>query len=417
MELLVVLVGEFFAVLIFPTVALALELLFPIAQLILELVSKLLGVPSLLRPGRVGTPERKPSPWLRRIGRVLLGLTAVTTVVVILLNTFLFEPTLRRGLARAREKTGVDVQFESARGNFLSGSVTLQGVTVKRKDEVRSNIDLRIREAKADVSLPSLMRSTVHVGGLRLVDVQGTYQRGRIKLPRRDFVIDELIVENASVDLKEPDTDVPAPALPLTIERLECRPLRRDSAVFDLLFRSKGQGTIAGAPFEIRTETTTHGRTTSWKARAVPVAFLAGYVGEPLDWLTAGTVDVDVADEWSDGPSTEIDSRWKLDFHDVTAAVPPRITGFKRAVAEPVARFIQAHPAHLPLEFQLKLDKGHFSGAASVETTGILKAAADGMLEEMARRAKVPMETLKELGRRTLDDFKKFVEKRKKKDY
>jgi hypothetical protein len=326
------------------------------------------------------------------------------------------EPTLRAGLNRAREKTGVDVQFESARGNYLAGSVTLQGVTVHRKDTLRSNIDLKIREAKADVSLASLMRTTVRVGGLRL-DVQGTYQRGRIKLPRRDFIVETLIVENAVVDLKEPDTDVPAPALPLTIDRLECRPLRRDSAIFDLLFRSDGQGTIAGAPFEIRTETTTHGRTTTWKARALPVAFLAGYLGEPFDWLTAGTVDVDVDDAWSDGPSTEIDSHWKLDFRGVTAAVPSRITGFKRAVAEPVARFIQAHPAHLPLEFQLKLDKGHFTGAASVETTGILKAAADGMIEEMARRAKVPMETLKELGRRALDDFKNFVERRKKKDY
>jgi len=39
------------------------------------------------------------------------------------------------------------------------------------------------------------------------------------------------------------------------------------------------------------------------------------------------------------------------------------------------------------------------------------------MLEEMARKAMVPVETLKELGRRALDDFKKFVEKRKKKDF
>jgi hypothetical protein len=417
MELLIALIGEFVAVLIVPAITLALELLFPVFALISELVAKVLGIPSLLQPRRSAGPERKPSPWLRRIGKVLLGLTAATTLLVILLNTVLFEPTLRRGLSRAREKTGVDVQFESARGNFLSGAFTLQGVTVKRQDALRSNIDLKIREARADVSLVSLMRPTVHVGGLRLVDVQGIYQRGRLKLPRRDFIVDELIVENASVDLKEPDTDLPAPALPLKIERLECRPFRRDSALFDLLFRSNGQGTLAGAPFEIRSETLNLGRTTTWKARAIPVAFLAGYLGEPFDWLTSGTVDVDVDDAWSDGPTTEIDSHWKVDFRDVAAAVPSRITGFKRVVAEPVVRFIQAHPAHLPLEFHLKLDKGHFTGAASVETTGILKAAADGMLEEMARKAMVPVETLKELGRRALDDFKKFVEKRKKKDF
>lgn len=417
MELLLLLTAEFIAELAIPVIALALELLFLVSHLVLEVVAKILGQPSLLRPRRTSATQARPNPWMRRIGKVVLGLTAVTTILIILLNTVLFEPTLRRGLARAREKTGMDVRFESARGNFLTGAVTLQNVTVRRKDAVRSNIDLKIREAKADVSLASLTRSTVHVHGMRVVDVQGTYQRGRVKLPHRDFVIDELIVENAVVDLKEPDTDVPAPPLPLVIDRLECRPLRRDSAIFDLLFRSNGKGTVAGAPFEIGSTTTTHGRTTTWKARAVPVAFLAGYLGEPFDWLTSGTVDVDVADDWSDEPSTEIDSHWKLDFRGVAAAVPPRITGFKRAVAEPVARFIQAHPAHLPLEFHLKLDKGHFTGAASVETTGILKAAADGMLEEMARKAMVPVETVKELGRRALDDFKKFVERRKKKDF
>jgi len=416
-ELLLVLIGELFAVLTLPAVALALEALFAVLHLVLEGISKILGVSSLFRPRRAAAPQARPNPWMRRIGIGLVGLMGVTTILIVLLNTVLFEPTLRRGLARARERTGVDVQFESARGNFLSGAVTLQGVTVRRKDAMRSNIDLKVREAKADVSLGSLMQSTVHVHGLRLVDVQGTYQRGRIKLPRRDLIIEELTVENATVDLKEPDTDVPAPALPLAIERLECRTLRRDSAIFDLLFRSNGKGTIAGAPFEIGSTTTTHGRTTTWKARALPVAFLAGYLGEPFDWLTAGTVDIEVDDAWSDGPATEIDSHWKLDFRGVAAAVPPRIAGFRRAVAEPVVRFIEVHPARLPLEFRLKLDKGHFTGAASVETTGLLKAAADGMLEEMARKAMVPVETLKELGRRTLDDFKKFVEKRKKKDF
>jgi hypothetical protein len=415
-DLLIALVGELFVMLALPAAALILEFLFLLLELILELVSKILGLPSLLRPRRSVGAGTAPVPWLRRIGKVLLGFMVGTTILLLLLNTLLFEPTLRWGFSRAGAKTGVDVRFESARGNFLWGSVTLQGVTVHRKVAMRSNIDLKIREAEANVSLGSLMRSTIHLGGLRLVDVQGSYQRERIRRPRRDFLIETLIVGNAAVDLREPDADVPAPALPLTVERLECRPLRRDTAIFDLLFRSNGKGTVAGAPFEIRAMATHDGRTTSWKARAIPVAFLAGYLGEPFDWLTAGTVDVDVDDAWSDGASPEIASRWKLDFRDVAAAVPSRITGFKRAIAGPVAGFIQSHPAHLPLEFQLKLDQRHFTGAASVETTGILKAAAGGMIEEMARKAQVPLETLRELGRRALDDLKKFVETRKKKD-
>jgi hypothetical protein len=193
MELLIALLGELFAILVFPAIVLVLTLLLPLVEVILELVSTALGLPSLLRPRRSPAAAKPPSPWLRRIGKTLLGLTGAAVLLLILLNTVLFEPTLRAGLNRAREKTGVDVQFESARGNYLSGSVTLQGVTVHRKDTLRSNIDLKIREARADVSLASLMRTTVHVGGLRLVDVQGTYQRGRIKLPRRDFIVETLI--------------------------------------------------------------------------------------------------------------------------------------------------------------------------------------------------------------------------------
>src|SRR5262245_15075729 len=107
MELLLVLIGEFFFVVVFPAIALLLELLFPLFGLILEVVSKFLGIPSLLRPRRAAPAGKTPSPWPRRIGKLLLGLTAATTVLVILLNTVLFEPTLRRGLSRARERTGV----------------------------------------------------------------------------------------------------------------------------------------------------------------------------------------------------------------------------------------------------------------------------------------------------------------------
>lgn len=410
MELLIRLIGEFIGLVGSIALLPALLLLFLLVPTGLELLAGMMGAPSLLRPTRT---TRSSSPWLRRVGKVCLGVAGFLATGLLLLNTFFFEPVLRWSLDRAREKTGVDVRFESATGSFLSGSVTLRKVTVQRTDAVRSNIDLTIGDAKADVSILSLMQSHVRLEGLRLVDVKGSYQRARVNLPRRDFTIDTLMIENAVVDLKEPDVD--APALPLKIDRLECRPLRRDTALFDLLFRSNGQGTIAGAPFEIQSHATPDGRTTTWRAKDVPVGFLGSYVGEPFDWLTTGTVDVDVVDSWSDGPSPEIDSHWKLDFRNVSAAVPDRITGFRRAVAEPVVRFVQAHPAHLPLEFRLRLEKGHFTGATSVETSGILKAAADGAVEELARRAKVPVETLKELGRRAFEDLKRFVARRSRK--
>jgi len=415
MELLLVLIGDFMAELAMVALAPVFTLLFVVLELVLEVALKVLGRPSLFRPRREAAPSKTPSPWPRRIGKVLLGLSLVFGIAMILLNTVLFEPTLRHGLARAKEKSGVDVQFQSARGNFLSGKATLDGVTIRRQDATRSNIDLQIKQIEVDLVLKSLYGSRVRVNRLHLSGVEGTYQRSALKYPHRDFEIEQLLLEKASLVLKEPDSDPPAPSIALTVDRLECRPLRGDSVLFDLLFRSTGQGTIVGAPFDIRSDRTEHGRITAWKAQMLPVGFLSGYVGEPFDWLTAGTMDVDVIDTWSDGSSTEIDSRWKLMFRDVSAEVPPRITGFKRAIAEPVVRFIQAHPAQLPLEFQLTLQKGHFTGAASVETSGLLEAAADGMLQELARRAQVPADKLKELGRRALEGFRKFVEDRKRK--
>jgi hypothetical protein len=412
MELLISLVGEFILELAVVALAPLAAALILLVEAVLELIWKLLGLPSLFRPAAsAGSSSR----WPRRLGKALVAIMLSLGILVILLNTLFFESTLRWGLARAKEKTGVDIHFESARGNFLSGNVTLMSVTVRRQDSLRSGIDLKIKEAQVDVAMTSLYGSCVRLEVLRLSGVEGTYQRSRMKYPRRDFEIDHLLLESAVLVLKEPDSDVPAPSVPLGIDRLECRPLRRDSAVFDLLFRSNGSGTIAGGPFEIRTESLEQSRKSVWKAQAVPVGFLAAYVGEPFDWLTAGTVDVDVVDAWSDGPSTEIDTHWKLMFRGVSADVPARVTGFKRVIAEPVVRFIQAHPAQLPLEFQLKFQKGHFTGAASVETTGLVRAAVDGMLEELARRAKVPVENIKELGRRALDAFKKFVEERRRK--
>lgn len=411
MELLLHLIGAFIGVVLLVALVPALVFLELLAGAVFEIVCGALKVPSLLR--RSATPVAQ-SVWPRRIGKGLLALTGLTVVLVLLLNTVFFEPALRRGLDRVRAKTGVNVQFESAEGSFLTGDVTLRNVTAAREDALRSNLNLRIQEVRANLAITSLT-GTPRLESLYLRDVDGVYQRGRLPSPKRGFVVDHFVVERASLILREPESEKPAADLPLIVETLECRPLRKDFALFDLLFRSNGRGSIERAPFEIRMEGNETGRTTRWKAQGLPVGFLAGYVGEPFDWLTAGTLDVDVLDTWSNDGSPEIDSHWTLTLRDATAAVPERITGMRRAIAEPVVRYIQAHPVSLPLEFRLQLHEGHFTGAASLETTGLLEAAADGVLEDLARRAKVPAERVKEIGRRTLDGFKRFVGDRKKK--
>lgn len=409
MELLVQLLAEFGTL---PLLAFGATAAF-IALLLIDLASLLL--PRFMK----GVAEAfKARAWLRWVRRSFLGLLALVALGVLLLNTLLFEPSLRWIFSRVRARTGVALTFASASGNFFSGVATFKDLAVRRDGDPRSNFDLRAKEVRLDIRMSSALRRQIAFESLTISGLEGTYDRVSPHGQRtrgHDFVVDRLVLENSSVRYRDRPLDEKVAEVTIVFERLECAPFSRRQAVFDVLFRSTAQGTIDGAPFTIRTESVEGGRKTFWKGHDLPLRFLAEYAGGGFAWFRSGTAEVDVVDSWKDDESREIESRWKLRLKAFTAEVPAGMTGWKRPIAEAVVAYLNRHPVVLPLEFDLTINKESFEGATSVEATGLLVAMGEALAKKMAELAGLPAEKIKELGRRSLEAFREALDRWRKK--
>ena len=404
MELLLELVAQF---LLLPVLALVVEaagILMGGAALILEALPALFGNATLAISWR---------RW-RRVRLTFLALASLAVLAALLLNTVLFGPALRWNLSRWKGKTGIEVTFQSASGNWLTGRADLKNVTVRRAGDARTHFDLALSEARFDVRMTSLLGREVSLESVEIAGLRGTFERLAPRGERRrgrEFTVDRLVLTDTSVLFRDRPVDEKPVEMKLALERLECAPFHRRFAVFDVLFRANTKGTIDGAPFTVRSEGGPGGRSTFWHAENLPLRFLADYAGGGFAWFRSGRADFDVTDSWKDGDAREIDSHWKLHLKAPVAEVPAALTGWKRPIATAVVAFVNRHPVDLPLEFDLKINRDEFDGAVSVEASGLLAAAGGAIAKKLAELADLPAETVKELGRKGLEALKEFLDR------
>ncbi|HEX7899050.1 MAG TPA: hypothetical protein VF950_14900 [Planctomycetota bacterium] len=331
----------------------------------------------------------------RRVRRALLGAVAVLGFALILIQTVFFEPIVRRIAAAVQARAGIELSFARASGNLLSGRVVLHEGSARRSSDPTAIFDVTAREMEVDVRLLSLLTGTVSIESVRVAGARGTYTRVSDveRPPRKPFQADVLRLEDVEIawTLRRPDH--PDFQLPLRIDRLEARPFSARDASFSVLFRSNAAGTLGGAPFAIATEGDGDGRRTTWTAERVPVRLMADFLGEPFDWLSDGTADFKVTDAWRRGAKTEVDLHWTVVFRDPKAAVPDRITGFRRTAAEGMVALINRKPKELPLDFTLTLNGEGFMGSMSLEALELWNAVGDAVAAKLAESMGLKPET------------------------
>ncbi len=392
------------------------EVAIAVFSVLVSLFFSLLGMLVRLWNGRhPEAPRFRVSPvFARRLRRVLLGFTAAVGLALILAQTVFFQPLVRRLCAAAKERTGIEVDFSRASGNLLAGRVTLHETALKRTSSPSANFDLTVKELEIDVRLLRLLTGTVSLQSARASGLRGSYSKlsGPEQPPRKPFQSDVLLVEDAELSYTVQRADRPPFTAPLRVDRLEARPFEAQNAAFSILFRSNAAGSIAGAPFAITGEGDGEGRRTHWTADRVPVAFLADFLGPPFDWVREGTASVSVHDAWKRGPPLEVDLAWKVVLHDPRAAVPERITGLPRRVAESVVAFINRKPREIPLAFVLTLDGNGFMGRMSPEGLALWDAVADTLVVELAEASGLPPDVLRDWGRAGLQKLKGFLRRK-----
>lgn len=343
----------------------------------------------------------RPLRWWRRLLWTAVGALGLLLAGLILIDLLLFAPALRIALDQVELRSGVDVDFQRARGSLFTGHLELTDVVVRRSDP-GLDFSLTIHELALEVDMLSLLvrlGDDLPIDLLRADGVRGSLVRREAgsAAPHRRFVIASLELSDVQLDFADTIT-APFQQLPLEFEVLTIRPLRSDYAMLDVLCGSEARGSARGYPFGAAPRT--------WQARNIPIGPAAHKLGAAGRWVRGGGLDVTLRCTGErDGP--ELPLAVDLRLHDFKIA-PPGDSG----PSLPTRRITDALSRLGPeLQFHLAfgLPRERFHGASNVGSLGLWEGAIQAWNIELADRLGLRGDDLRTLGvgSRALDKLRR----------
>ena len=228
---------------------------------------------------------------------------------------------------------------------------------------------------------------------------------------RKSFDIESLEISNASINLHKPGI----PSVALGVDRLKSAPFRSDYAVFDVFFRSNIAGDLNGHKILIETSGDDDGRITKWRLNDFPAELIGHYVDRaPFDWFERGTIDVAVDDAWSRSPTPDIEMEWSFTLKGVKVVKPDDTGLIERAVAAPVARYINSRDEDITIRFQMVMDEEQFRFKPSLDAAGIWLAVLNGTAKAIAEKTDIGVDKAKSGIRNSLDKLKEMLDRKRK---
>lgn len=362
--------------------------------------------------------------WLRRVTVIFTVLFILTLIIALVINTFLFEQTTRLVLGKVKSRTGIDVTFDSARGNIFAGTVHMKGVGLKREKHPKSHFDLKAKEISLDMDMTALITFQRVIEELRINGLRGTFRRvGKIKRlkPRKPYVIKNLLLEDMDIMFSDSTraTGREEPlVLSLKIDKMQSAPFRSRLSIFDILFRSTGSGKVEHRFFSIKKKElrTGEGGESLWTLDSLPVELVGAYIGGPFRLISGGGISLEVKNRWQIGGGPGMEMAVNLLIRDIKARIPGDYPGgsLKRRMAGPVVSYINNHSQELSLHFKLRFDEGAFKDIVSFEGAGLWKASAKMIMKQLLLRAAAAgRQQLKEFGKKGIEKFKDFLDKKR----
>lgn len=351
--------------------ALVVEAVVLLASLVLELLS--------LRRRRRGGPPSVVLRWLRRIGLACLALGVILLLVV---ETFGFDPLVRWSVSRSPD---AQIEFEVADGSVLGGHVTLTGVTLQREDAERGSFDLTLAEIGAEIGLGGAMARPFEIDRLTARGVAGTFTRDLdVRLPPKAFVVDEVFIQDAAIDLVLDWRDR-SQSFRIEIEEWTCGPYRSDRAWFDVMLRGQGRGSFAGRPLRIEhlEPTGDLGPGVRWTIEALPLEQFASWLGGAATLLSNGTVNAVIEDREVPGQVDTMRSRWRLEFDGLEIRAPEGAGLTTRIALQPLAAWFSAERRSFDLAFTLELKADDIPSGGTPPTALFRNLAASAVLQAL----------------------------------
>jgi hypothetical protein len=401
MEALIILISEFILLLVMAGI---LFLFLGILTVVLGGIN--LGVRTRTKTNKI--------IWIRRIGITFTLIFIIAILISLVINFFLFEPTARVVLDQVKTRTGIEVTFDSAKGNIFSGVVQMTEVKIKRENHLHSQFDLQAEKIFLNMDMTAIINFKAVIEDLKVTGMKGSFQRvGKVRRlkPRKSFIIENFILEDVDIQFSDMTRGEEPVTASVKITSMQSTPFRSQLSIYDIFFNSIVKGTLE--------ETSSLAiEKKEWTLDQLPLTLIGQFLGGPFRLISGGNVFIKVKNQWHDRGKSVINMDWHLVIRDIKAKVPEGYpdTGIKRKMADRVVSYINEYSREFSFGFSLDIDEQTFKDLVSFEGTGFQEAIRKKMSAIIAVLSGKAKEKLKEIGKKGVQKFKNFLNKRRKKE-
>ena len=426
MELLLTLIAEFVASLVLPVIAVIIDFFATLLALIgFTLFGRRSRERTAADPTDGHTAERlgRATGTVVRSRRFAIGAGLFGAVFLALLagvlvaNFVFFKPTVNWLAGKVAERSGMEISFDNAEGNLLTGKLQLGNLNVQRRNTDKTEYRFSARQVAVDVEMLSLVFGDAELASLHVDGASGDIwtkpkktDAGGDKRAKRQFEITDLGLSNVDVQLHRVDT----PPLSLAISQFHTDNLRSRFVVYDVFFRSDINGTVNGNTFLVSSKRQVGGRSTRWQLDDFPAELVRHYVDKaPFKWFTGGTVDVRVDDHWTSADNAELDTSWDIVLKDVRVVEPDNSNLVEKALGTPIARYINSRDEDIDFSLRFVMDESQFEMKPSLDAAGVWDAVLEGTARALAENSKETADEIRTNLKQSAGKFKEFLNKRR----
>jgi len=395
MDALFVVVAELLLVPLVLWILIAVELTLGLA---VSVVSYLLGRRSL---------EQALTHGLRAVQRRLLWSVVVLGAGLVLVDLLMFDPIVGLVLSEVDAREDLDIGYGAAEGSFILGRVELTDVAVTGvrdgdRADPSAHFEVVIDSLVIDVDTLALLGARFAVEDIAVEGVRGSFDRlrtvdrDRVDADRgfeldREFSVERVHFGAVALELRDhtkppfaSEAHAEGPReLDLVLDELDLGPLRSDTAIFDLLYRVRGRGSVAGVGFALRSATGPPPQT-EVEVEVLPLSLLGDAIAEQTGLAVDGSAALWVTNVYREDPPeprVELGVQLQLRELELGLAEDPGLKG--RLALKVAERGIEKLGRDIPVTAELTILRSELEGVRSLAEAGIIEAVSRALVSSL----------------------------------
>ena len=329
----------------------------------------------------------------RSVRRRLLWSAIFLTTGLLLADLVFFDTLVALALGSVDEREDLDLSFADAEGSFILGRIELHQLTLngtRGGADPSARFDVTLDSVVIDVDTAALLSLRFAVEELAVDGVHGRFDRLRaseVRKPEapslelsREFRVERLHVGEVELVARD-HTREPARELVVELAELDLGPVDSEAAVFDLLYRARGRGSVGGVGFVLTSTTAADGAPqTALEIPTLPLDMLAGPLEQAAGLRASGSAGLSVVNRYVDGPpEPKIDLAVDLQLRELALEPSEGASMGERLMFEVAERALAQLGDDFPLRFEFSILRSELQGARSLAESGIIERVADGI--------------------------------------